>query len=89
MDLIRFMRGLVTEIIFPEGWKNSSICQDLHPDPILLGKLPQWLGRCLLRWSQFRARALAARSRCGVMLSETDIQKSLGFTVGRDRGGNG
>ena len=53
-----------------------------------LGNLPQWLGRGLLRWSQFRAQALAARSRHGVMLSEADIQRSLGFTIGRGRGGN-
>lgn len=54
-----------------------------------LGKLPQWLGRGLLGWSHIRAQALAARSRRGVMLSEADIQRSLGFTVGRGRGVNG
>ena len=47
-----------------------------------LGPLPQSLGRVLLHWSRLRSQALAARSRRGVMLSETDIQRSLGFTVG-------
>ncbi len=65
-----------------DAWTRSLHCHSL-------GNLPQWLGRGLLRWSQFRAQALAARSRRGVMLSEADIQRSLGFTVGRGRGGNG
>jgi preprotein translocase subunit SecA len=54
-----------------------------------LGELPQWLGRGLLGWSHWRAQALAARSRHRVMLSEVDIQRSLGFTIGRGRGSSG
>ena len=64
-----------------DAWTRSLHCN-------ALGKLPQWLGRGLLRWSQFRAQALAARSRHGVMLSEADIQRSLGFTIGRGKGDN-
>lgn len=79
---------------------GDAVLKRFIPSPVLrawthslgwnfLGKLPQWLGRGLLGWSHFRAQSLAARSRRGVMLSETDIQRSLGFTEGRGRGGNG
>ena len=48
----------------------------------VFGPVPQWLGRGLLRWAQFRSQVLAARSRHRVMLAEVDIQRSLGFTFG-------
>ncbi|MCX8495114.1 MAG: hypothetical protein ORN51_02910 [Akkermansiaceae bacterium] len=50
-----------------------------------LGRLPQWLGLGLLHGSHFLAQVAAARSRHSVMVSETEIQRSLGFTVGRGR----
>ena len=53
-----------------------------------LGALPQWLGLGLLRWSHFRAQSMATRSRRAVMLAETEIQRSLGFTAGRSNGSN-
>ena len=49
----------------------------------LMGESPQWMGRLLLFWSQYRTQQLAARSRRNVMLSETEIRRSLGFAVGR------
>ena len=48
-----------------------------------MGESPQWMGRLLLFWSQYRTQQLAARSRRNVMLSETEIRRSLGFAVGR------
>ena len=79
---------------------DDAVLKRFIPDPVLrawtrslncgyLGALPQWLGLGLLRWSHFRAQSLAARSRRAVMLSEVDIQRSLGFTAGRKSGSNG
>ena len=79
---------------------DDAVLKRFIPGPVLrgwtrslgsgfLGKLPQWLGLGLLRWSHFRARSASARSRRAVMLSEADIQRSLGFTVGRNSGIDG
>jgi preprotein translocase subunit SecA len=76
---------------------TDAVLKRFIPDPVLrvwartldrgfLGALPQWFGFGLLRWSHFRAQAMAARSRRAVMLAETEIQRSLGFTAGRRSG---
>lgn len=46
-------------------------------------KMAQGMGRALLAWAHFQAQYLAARSRRSVMLSENEIQRSLGFAKGR------
>ncbi len=51
-----------------------------------ISPLSQWCGRVLLRWAQYRAQYLAAKLRRRVTLSEVDIERSLGFTMGRARG---
>ncbi len=48
--------------------------------------LAQGLGRGLLRWSQSIARRQAVRRRRGIMISEEEIRRSLGFTMGRADG---
>jgi preprotein translocase subunit SecA len=74
---------------------GDAVLKRFIPEPLLrawtrtlnwgfLGMLPQGVGRVLLAWSHFRAQSLASRSRRGVMLSESEIQRSLGFAAGRE-----
>jgi preprotein translocase subunit SecA len=46
--------------------------------------VPQVQGRLLLWWTQRCAQRLSARRRRSVMLSEEEIRRSLGFTMGRN-----
>lgn len=69
--LVRFIPRPVLSV-----WKRALGMQSLRD-------LPQWIGVLLLRWSQFRAQQIAVRSRRSVMLSETEIRRSLGFAASR------
>lgn len=51
----------------------------------VLRPLGQLSGHLLLRWARYRAGILAAKSRRGVMESERETARSLGFTVGQGR----
>ncbi len=51
----------------------------------ILGPFSQWFGRMLLRWSQFRAQSLASDNRRALTNGETEIARSLGFTLGRKK----
>jgi preprotein translocase subunit SecA len=48
--------------------------------------LAQGLGRGLLRWTQSAARRQSVRRRRSIMISEDEIRRSLGFTMGRADG---
>jgi preprotein translocase subunit SecA len=48
--------------------------------------LAQRLGRGLLRWTQSAARRQSVRRRRSIMISEDEIRRSLGFTMGRADG---
>jgi len=71
------LKRFVPELIL-RGWSRSLGWKSV-------GSVPQFLGRLLLAWSHYLAQGQAARSRRGVMLSESDIQRSLGFAAGRSR----
>ena len=65
--LKRFIPGLILEL-----WRRS----------FRVPWLAQRLGYGLLRWTQSAARRQAVRRRRGIIMSEEEIRRSLGFTMG-------
>lgn len=54
-----------------------------------LASAAQFWGRVLLRWTHWRAQHRAANLRRGVMRTEEEIRRSLGFTTGRSSASKG
>ena len=69
--LKRFIPGFILEL-----WRRS----------FSVPWLAQKLGQGLLRWTQSVARRQAVRRRRSIIMSEEEIRRSLGFTVGREDG---
>jgi len=69
--LKRFVPGFILEF-----WRRS----------FSIPWLAQALGSGLLRWTQSVARRQAVRRRRSIMISEEEIRRSLGFTIGRSNG---